>query len=54
VLERFPQLREVLDSLSGKIDAATMRRLNREVDEQKNPAEEVAKHFLRRLKLIPE
>jgi glycine betaine/choline ABC-type transport system substrate-binding protein len=54
VLDRFPQLREVLDSLAGQIDAATMRRLNREVDEQKKPAEEVAKRFLRGLKLIPE
>ena len=37
-LERFPQLREVLNRLAGKIDAATMRQMNREVDQERKEA----------------
>jgi osmoprotectant transport system permease protein len=54
VLERLPQLRDVLNRLAGKIDAATMRQLNREVDEQKKQPEEVARGFLLRLGLLTE
>ncbi len=51
-LERYPKLRGVLNSLAGKIDAATMRRMNQEVDrEGKNP-EQVAREFLRSQGLI--
>lgn len=46
-LQQYPQLREVLNSLAGKIDAAAMRQMNQQVDrERKNPAE-VAREFLR-------
>ena len=51
-LERLPQLRDVLNRLAGKIDAPTMRALNREVDEQKKRPEEVARGFLLRIGLI--
>jgi osmoprotectant transport system permease protein len=51
-LERLPQLREVLGLLAGKVDAATMRGLNREVDESRKRPEEVARGFLLRLGLI--
>lgn len=45
-------LAQALNTLAGRIDAATMRRLNREVDaEKRNPAE-VARAFLRRTGLI--
>jgi osmoprotectant transport system permease protein len=53
LFDRFPEFREVLNLLAGKIDAANMRQLNREVDERKKPPEEVARSFLRRLRLIP-
>ena len=33
-LQRFPELREVLNLLAGKIDAAAMRQMNREVDQE--------------------
>jgi osmoprotectant transport system permease protein len=52
-LERFPQLRDVLNLLGGKIDAVAMRQLNREVDEQKKDPEEVARSFLRRVAMLP-
>lgn len=47
---RFPQLREALDGLSGKIDDATMRRLNYEVDGKKRSVPEVAKEWLANLR----
>src|SRR5208283_5106551 len=34
-LQRFPELRQVMNLLAGKIDAATMRQMNREVDQEK-------------------
>ena len=45
-IEDHPKLREVLSRLSGKIDAATMRRLNAEVDGKKRDPAEVAREFL--------
>ena len=45
-LEDHPRLREVLEKLSGKIDAGTMRRLNHEVDGKKRDPAEVAREFL--------
>lgn len=45
-LSRHPQLREALDALSGKIDAATMRRLNQEVDIRRRDPAAVAREFL--------
>lgn len=45
-LARFPELRPALEELSGKIDDATMRRLNYEVDGQHRRASDVAADFL--------
>lgn len=45
-LEDHPELREALTRLSGKIDAATMRQLNHEVDGKKRDPAEVAREFL--------
>jgi osmoprotectant transport system permease protein len=45
-LEKHPKLRDALDRLAGKIDAATMRRLNHEVDGLKRDPAEVARGFL--------
>jgi glycine betaine/choline ABC-type transport system substrate-binding protein len=53
VLDRFPALRDVLNRLAGRIDAASMRRLNREVDELKKNPEEVARTFLRGAGMLP-
>lgn len=50
-LEKHPELRAALAQLAGKIDAPTMRKLNREVDEFKRRPEDVARDFLRRLGL---
>jgi len=47
-LRRHPQLVGVLKALAGRLDAATMRELNRQVDlEQRQPAE-VVRAYLRR------
>jgi osmoprotectant transport system substrate-binding protein len=49
-LGRFPQLRAALESLSGRIDDAAMRRLNYEVDGKKRPVAQVAAEFLANLR----
>ena len=41
-----PQVVEALNALAGQIDAATMRRLNREVDQERRDARGVARAFL--------
>jgi osmoprotectant transport system substrate-binding protein len=46
-LNRYPNLRAVLEQLSGKLPDATMRRLNYQVDGKHRPAEQVADEFLR-------
>ncbi|MFQ5791742.1 MAG: glycine betaine ABC transporter substrate-binding protein [Acidobacteriota bacterium] len=43
---RYPALGVVLQTLAGQIDEATMRRLNRAVDNDRLPAREVARQFL--------
>jgi osmoprotectant transport system substrate-binding protein len=43
---RQPEVREFLGSLGGRLDAATMRKLNRAVDKDKRRPEDVAKEFL--------
>ncbi len=47
-LEKYPQLRKVLESLSGRIDDRTMQELNYKVDRKENPmrARQVAREFL--------
>ena len=45
-LSRDPRLGEALDSLAGRIDAATMRRLNYEVDGRKRDPKDVANEFV--------
>jgi glycine betaine/choline ABC-type transport system substrate-binding protein len=51
-LTRHPGLAGALDRLAGKIDAATMRRLNHEVDGKHREPADVAREFLRALGLI--
>lgn len=45
-LERYPQVREALRALGGRLDEVTMRRLNYLVDVQHRPVVEVARDFL--------
>jgi glycine betaine/choline ABC-type transport system substrate-binding protein len=45
-LARYPGLRGVLEQLSGKLPAETMRRLNQQVDGDRRPAAQVAREFL--------
>ncbi|MEK1890408.1 MAG: glycine betaine ABC transporter substrate-binding protein [Phyllobacterium sp.] len=45
-LDAHPDLEPLLDSLSAKLDDATMQRLNGEVDVEKKPIETVAKAYL--------
>jgi len=45
-LDRYPTLRPALGRLAGQIDAATMRRLNSEVDGKKRDPAAVAREFL--------
>jgi glycine betaine/choline ABC-type transport system substrate-binding protein len=44
-----PEVRQFLESLAGKIDAAAMRKMNAQVDKEKRRPEDVAKEFLRGL-----
>ena len=46
VLQEHPELREVLELLAGRLDDATMQRLNFEVDEKKRRLNDVAREFL--------
>jgi osmoprotectant transport system substrate-binding protein/osmoprotectant transport system permease protein len=46
ILDRYPRLEAALLKLSGRINAATMRRLNNEVDGKKRDPAEVAREFL--------
>ncbi len=45
-LEKHPELRQVLNSLSGKLTAETMRQLNYEVDGKKRDVKQVVREFL--------
>ncbi len=45
-LERYPQAREALRALGGRMDGETMRRLNYLVDVEQRPVTEVAREFL--------
>jgi len=48
VLNRFPELRPVLEQLSGRISDAEMRRMNAAVDREHRSVAEVARQFLSR------
>ena len=45
-LEKFPKVGELMNDLSGRLDNATMTRLNGQVDVEKKAIEAVAKDFL--------
>jgi len=45
-LQRYPQLRQALTELSGRISDASMRRMNEQVDVEHKSAAEVARDFL--------
>ena len=51
-LDAHPDLEAALNSLSAKLDDATMQRLNGEVDVEKKPIEAVAKAYLTQAGLI--
>lgn len=46
VLEKHPELRQVLDLLAGILDDVTMQQLNFEVDEKKRRPSDVSRKFL--------
>ncbi|MBS4210431.1 osmoprotectant ABC transporter substrate-binding protein [Bacillus sp. FJAT-50079] len=46
VLEKYPELRDILQKLSGKIDTETMRALNYEADGMMKEPSIIAKEFL--------
>ena len=52
VLDANPKLADILNSLSAKLDDATMARLNASVDVDKKTVEEVAQAFLKKEGLI--
>jgi len=52
-IRRHPEILAALAKLSGRIDAATMRRLNFEIDGRKRRPEDVSREFLRGAGLIP-
>ncbi|MEO5764568.1 MAG: glycine betaine ABC transporter substrate-binding protein [Casimicrobiaceae bacterium] len=52
VLDANPKLADILNSLSAKLDDATMARLNASVDVDKKTVEEVAQAFLKQQGLI--
>ena len=47
ILERYPELRGVLNALAGTIDENQMRRMNYQVDGEKKRVREVVSEFLR-------
>lgn len=51
-LLRFPELQSALNALAGKLDAATMQKLNSQVDQDALPPREVARAALAELGLI--
>ncbi|ACA55879.1 ABC transporter permease subunit [Clostridium botulinum] len=51
-LKKFPELREVLGNLDGRITDEKMRKLNYEVDVNKRDPKQVAKEFLQKEGLI--
>ena len=51
-LARTPGLEATLELLAGRLDEATMRRLNYEVDERKRSPEAVAREFLESRRLL--
>jgi len=52
VLQAYPELREALDLLAGRLDDKTMQRLNFEVDEKKRRPNDVVREFLNGLGLL--
>jgi len=52
VLDANPSLGPILNSLSAKLDAPTMARLNASVDVSKNFFSDVAREFLKQIGLI--
>ncbi len=52
-LSSFPDLRTVLEQLSGKITGDTMRRLNSMSDVEHKPVRDIAAGFLREARLTP-
>ncbi len=52
ILDANPKLADILNSLSAKLDDATMARLNASVDVDKKTVEEVAQTFLKQQGLI--
>ena len=50
---RHPEVAQAIARLAGKIDAATMRRLNYEIDGKKRRPEDVSREYLRGAGLIP-
>jgi osmoprotectant transport system substrate-binding protein len=51
-LDAHPDLKDILESLSAKLDDATMQRLNGEVDVNRKTVEEVATSYLKEAGLI--
>ena len=51
LLETLPQLKPLLNGFAAKLDNATMRRLNVEVEVEKKPLAEVARAYLREQEL---
>ena len=46
ILEKYPELRNVLNILAGRVDDETMQELNYRVDIENRSVEDVAKEFL--------
>ena len=52
VLEKHPELADILNSLAAKLDDQTLAKLNAQVDVEKKTIEEVAENFLKEQGLI--
>lgn len=52
-LNQYPQLKQALDKLAGKIDVPTMQRLNYEIAGKQRPIRDVAREFLQAEGIIP-
>ncbi|MFN6514410.1 MAG: glycine betaine ABC transporter substrate-binding protein [Nostoc sp. CreGUA01] len=52
ILEKYPELREAINQLSGLISTEEMQKMNYQVDNQYRPVEEVVREWLKSKKLL--
>ena len=52
ILQKYPELREVINQLAGLISNEEMQKMNYQVDNQSRPVEEVVRKWLKSKNLL--